>query len=52
MIKVEKKEHIMVLYSQEGSFFLGPEVKEDAPMKCEPRCEAVNMEDYKGGNLP
>ena len=42
----------MVLYTQEGNFFLGPEVKEDAPMKCEPWCEAVNMEDYKGGNLP
>ena len=31
---------------------LGPEVNEDAPMKCEPWCEAVNMEDHKGGNLP
>jgi len=42
----------MILSRQEGNFFLGPEVKEDVPMKCEPRCEAVNMEDYKGGNLP
>jgi len=30
----------------------GPWVNEGAPVKCNPRCEAVNREDYKGGNLP
>ncbi len=43
---------IVLIYRQEESFFLDPDVKVDAPMKCEPRCEAVNAEDYKGGNLP
>ncbi len=38
--------------SQEGDFFPGPGVIEDAPVKREPRYEVVNVEDYKGGNLP
>ena len=42
----------MLLSQSRRKLLPGPWVKEGAPEKCEPWCEAVNMEAYKGGNLP
>jgi len=50
--QIDLQHFICYYHNQEGNFFPGPWVREDAPVKCNPRCEAVNREDCKGGNLP